>query len=83
MTKKVVCTLSNDGTINGIKFDCAGGSAVALLDDDQAAQFDGIPGYEVSDYDPEATSPKKGGRGGKNAEQGTLEGVGAEPPHAQ
>ena len=55
--KKVTCTLPNvSDEINGIKFELADGVATAELEDDVAAQFDGIPGYEIVE------AGKKGGK---------------------
>lgn len=53
MPKKVTCTLPNAGEeISGVKFAAIDGAVVAEgLSDEDAALFDGIPGYTVEDED--------------------------------
>ncbi len=61
MAKKVTCTLPNASElINGVKFEVVDGVVVADgLEDDVAAQFDGIPGYEIEDGKAETAAEKK------------------------
>lgn len=61
MTKKVTCNLPNvSDEINGVKFELIDGVAVADgVADDVAAQFDGIPGYEVEEGKAETAAEKK------------------------
>jgi len=65
--KKVTCTLPNvSDEINGIKFELDDGVATAELEDDVAAQFDGIPGYEIADAGKKSAA--KGAGKGKEPE---------------
>jgi hypothetical protein len=60
---KVTCALPNASTnINGIDFDPVDGGVVAVMSDETAEQFNGIPGYtlEAAGEDKPATK-KKGG----------------------
>lgn len=54
--KKIICDLPNASElINGIKFESTLDGAVISLEpveDDVAAQFDGIPGYHLVDAEP-------------------------------
>jgi hypothetical protein len=63
--KKVTCTRQNaSDEINGIKFSVReDGAVVAVIEDDDAAQFADFPGYETEDA---AESPKDASEKGKN-----------------
>lgn len=78
MAKKVTCTLPNDGTINGIKFEADGDHVAAVVEDAVAAQFEGIPGYEVAEAEKAPVAPKKAAAK-KEAEQTPPAGDGGAP----
>lgn len=62
---KVTCKLPNaSANINGIDFAPVDGGVASVMEDADAAQFNGIPGYTleaVEDEKPASTAKKKGG----------------------
>ena len=66
--KKVTCTSINaTSPINGIPFDGEPGALVAILEDDVAAQFDGISVYRIEDAESSDPAAPRRGRPPKSA----------------
>jgi hypothetical protein len=59
---KVTCKLPNASTnINGIEFESVEGGVESVMEDDAAAQFNGIPGYTLEPVEEKPATKKKGG----------------------
>ena len=59
---KVTCKLPNASTnINSIDFEPVDGGVTAVMDDESAAQFEGIPGYTLEAVQEEKPATKKKG----------------------